>query len=279
VNAFEARFGGVARLFGWSGLKRLQAARVCVVGMGGVGSWAAEALARSGVGGLTLVDFDEVCISNVNRQLHAVTGRFGQPKVTVMAERLQAIHPDGVIHPIQAFLTASNAAEILSAGFDHVLDAIDQPAMKALLIARCRELNIRVTCAGAAGGRRDPTAIRVSDLSRVTHDRLLQAVRKILRSEHGCPGAHRRMGVDCVHSAEAVVYPTADGEVSTERGAADLRLDCRSGYGTAAFVTGAFGFAAASCVVRALAGSHLAMQSAVEAGHSQRRAPSVVCGD
>jgi tRNA threonylcarbamoyladenosine dehydratase len=254
VNAFEARFGGVARLVGWSGLKRLRAARVCIVGVGGVGSWAAEALARSGVGGLTLVDFDEVCISNVNRQLHAVTGRFGQPKVAVMAERLQTIDPEGVIHPVQAFLTASNAAQILSAGFDHVVDAIDQPAMKALLIAHCRELKIPVISVGAAGGRRDPTAIRVSDLSRVTHDRLLQAARKILRSEHGFARAPRCLGVDCVHSAEPVVYPTADGEVSLKRGSAvNLRLDCRSGYGTAAFVTGAFGFAAASCVVRTLA--------------------------
>jgi tRNA threonylcarbamoyladenosine dehydratase len=256
VNTFEARFGGLARLVGWPGLTRLRAAHVCVVGIGGVGSWAAEALARSGVGTLTLVDFDEVCISNVNRQLHAVTGRFGHPKVEVMAERIQAIHPDCVVRSVQAFLTASNAAEILGGGFDHVLDAIDRPLMKALLIAHCRELRIPVISAGAAGGRRDPTAIRVSDLSRVTHDRLLQVVRKALRTQHGFPRAPRCLGVDCVHSPEPVVYPTVNGDVSETRGSTvDLRLDCRSGYGTATFVTGAFGFAAAGCIVRALAGA------------------------
>lgn len=243
----------MARLVGWSGMTRLREAHVCVVGIGGVGSWAAEALARSGLGRLTLVDFDEICISNVNRQLHAVTGRFGQPKVDVMAERIQAIQPECLVRSVRAFLTASNAAEILGAGFDHVLDAIDRPVMKALLIARCREQNVPVISAGAAGGRRDPTAIRVSDLSCVTHDRLLQAVRKTLRGEHGFPRPPGRLGVNCVHSPEPVVYPTANGEVSKDRGSSiDLRLDCRSGYGTAAFVTGAFGFAAASCIVRAL---------------------------
>jgi tRNA threonylcarbamoyladenosine dehydratase len=256
VNSFAARFGGVARLVGGTGLRRLEAARVCVVGLGGVGSWAAEALARSGVGSLTLVDFDEVCISNVNRQLHAVTGQFGRSKVEVMTERVLAVHPGCAVRPVRAFLTASNAETILGAGFDYVLDAIDRPAMKALLIARCRDLGIPVVSAGAAGGRRESTGIRVSDLSRVTHDRLLQSVRKRLRTEHGYPRDGRRFGVECVHSAEPVVYPTADGEVSCERGdSGDLRLDCRSGYGTATFVTGAFGFVAAGRIVRVLAGA------------------------
>jgi tRNA threonylcarbamoyladenosine dehydratase len=254
VNSFEARFGGMARLIGWAGLTRLRAAHVCVVGIGGVGSWAAEALARSGLGTLTLVDFDDVCISNVNRQLHAVTGQFGQPKVEVMAERIRGIQPECTVRPVRAFLTASNAATILSGGFDYVLDAIDRPAMKALLIARCRESRLPVISVGAAGGRRDPTAVRVSDLSRVTHDRLLQSVRKTLRREHCFPRSGRRFGVDCVHSPEPVVYPTADGGVSEERGLAfDPRLDCRSGYGTAGFLTGTFGFVAAGCIVRVLA--------------------------
>lgn len=253
MNSFEARFGGVARLVGWPGLRRLQAARVCVVGLGGVGSWAAEALARSGVGSLTLVDFDEVCISNVNRQLHAMTGKFGRPKVEVMAHRIEAIHPDCTVRPLQSFLTASNARDILGAGFDHVVDAIDRPAMKTLLIACCRELGVAVVSAGAAGGRRDPTAIRVTDLSRVTNDRLLRIVRKTLRSDHGFPRGSERFGVDCVHSMEAVVHPTFEGDVSGDCGTdVDLRLDCRMGYGTATYVTGVFGFVAAGCVVRAL---------------------------
>jgi len=255
MNQYEARFGGIRRLYGADGQDRLARAHVCVVGIGGVGSWVVEALARTGLGALTLVDLDDVCISNVNRQLHAVTGAFGRPKVEAMAERIRLIQPDCRINAMQSLFTATTAAEILAAKYDGVVDAIDQTAMKALLIARCRALNIPIVTTGGAGGRRDPTALRVADLARTTHDGLLSATRKLLRDEHGFPRDPKvAFGVDCVYSTEAQVYPAADGSVcETREPGANLRLDCRSGYGTASFLTGAFGFAAAARMVKLIA--------------------------
>lgn len=248
------RFGGVARLMGRDGLARLQAARVAVIGVGGVGSWAAEALIRSGVGGLLLVDLDDVCVTNVNRQLPALDGTIGRPKVEVMAERLRAIHPTAAIQPLPEFFTAETAEAILAPPLDHVVDAIDSPSLKALLAAECRRRGVPVILSGGAGGRRDPTRIRVADLAESTHDGLLAQVRRLLRRRHGFPAAGRRMGVECAFTPEPPVFPAPDGGVCANREAAgDLRLDCRSGYGTACFVTGAFGFALASRVVQRLA--------------------------
>jgi tRNA A37 threonylcarbamoyladenosine dehydratase len=247
----EARFAGIRRLYGAEGVTRLRHAHVCIIGIGGVGSWAVEALARTGVGALTLVDLDDVCISNVNRQLHAVTGEFGKPKVAVMAARVKLINPDCAIQTEQKFFTAGTAEEILATKFDCVLDAIDSTPMKALLIAKCRKKQISIVTTGGAGGRRDPTAIRVNDLARATHDGLLANVRKLLRTEHHFPrDAKHEFGVRCVYSTEPQVFPASDGGVcdAPEPGTR-LRLDCRSGYGTATFVTGAFGFAAAAEVV------------------------------
>ena len=241
-------------MFGADGADRLRRARVCVVGIGGVGSWAVETLARSGIGQLTLVDLDDVCISNVNRQLHALDGEFGKPKVDVMAQRVRAIYPDCKVHPRQEFFLKSNAGTILSPGFDYVLDAIDSPARKCLLIAMCREKGIPVITTGAAAGRRDPTAVEVADLAFSDSDRLLQEVRKKLRVRHGFPRRNQPFGVECVFSRETVVYPGKDGSVCSERGdTTDLRIDCDSGFGTASFVTGAFGLVAASRIVRTIA--------------------------
>jgi tRNA threonylcarbamoyladenosine dehydratase len=254
MTPFEKRFGGVGRLFGIPGLERLRRAHVCVVGLGGVGSWAVEALARSGVGELTLVDLDDVCISNVNRQLHAVQGELGKPKVEVMARRVNAINPDCVVHPLHSFFLASNAEQILQNGFDVLLDAIDGVSAKCLLIAACRQRHIPVVTVGAAGGRRDPTAIEVTDLAFSSHDRLLQEVRRGLRRNYQFPRGDCAFGVECVFSREEPVFPSEDGGVCADRSASsDLRLDCNSGLGTTAFVTGAFGLAAAGRVVQQIA--------------------------
>lgn len=249
---YQARFSGIRRLLGAEGQERVRRAHVCVIGVGGVGSWAVEALARTGVGALTLVDFDEICISNVNRQLHAVTGEFGKPKVAVLAERVRLIQPDCDVRPLQTQFMASAAAEILDRGYDAVLDAIDRPRLKALLIAGCRERGIPIVSTGGAGGRRDPTQILVADLARTTHDNLLLITRNTLRDEHGFPrGPKKKFGVRCVYSPEAQVFPAKDGSVCERPELdADLRLDCRSGFGTACFVTGAFGFATAAEIVR-----------------------------
>ena len=256
MDHYERRFSGIGRLYGSEGLNRVRRAHVCVIGLGGVGSWAVEALARSGIGELTLVDLDDVCISNVNRQLHALEGELGKPKVEAMARRVRAINPDCGVHPVQAFFLKSNADEILQGRFDYVLDAFDSPARKCLLIALCRERTIPVITTGASAGRRDPTAVEVTDLAFSSHDRLLQEVRKKLRTRHGFPRGESPFGVECVVSREMVVYPGKDGLVGTSPGPEpDLRLDCDTGFGTASFVTGTFGFVAAGRIIQRIAGA------------------------
>src|ERR1039457_352903 len=169
MDSYAKRFGGIGRLYGKEGLDRIRRAHVCVVGLGGVGSWAVEALARSGIGALTLVDLDDVCISNVNRQLHALDGDLGKPKVEVMARRVRAINPDCVVHPMQAFFLKSNAQEILQARNYYLLDAFDSPSRKCVLIARCRERAIPVITRGPAAGRRVPPVVEVVHLTFSSH--------------------------------------------------------------------------------------------------------------
>jgi tRNA A37 threonylcarbamoyladenosine dehydratase len=259
---YLTRFGGLARLYSAAGLERLRVAHVGIVGVGGVGSWAVEALARSGVGRLTLVDLDEVCVSNVNRQLPALDGHIGRPKVEVLAERVRAINPEIAIEPLPHFFTASTADRLLAPRYDAVVDAIDDVANKCLLIARCRELGTPLVTCGGAGGRRDPTRVRTADLANATHDRLLGEVRRRLRREFGFPPDGLPFGVACVYSSEPPVYPQPDGSVCAtrppEQTGADLRLNCDAGFGTATFVTGAFGFAAAAWVVGRIAGAKTA---------------------
>lgn len=251
------RFGGVGRLFGREALDRLQAAHVCVVGVGGVGSWAVEALARSGIGALTIVDLDDVCVTNINRQLPALDGQIGRPKVDVLSERVHAINPHCRVTAVPEFLTAATAGRILSPAFDYVIDAVDRMSIKALIIAECRARGRPVATVGAAGGRRDPAQIRTGDLGEAS-DELLRQVRKKLRRDHGfAPGAHRgvtRLDVPCVWSAEKPVFPWANGTCAAEpEPGSNLKLDCESGFGTAVFVTASFGLGVAGLVVRAIA--------------------------
>jgi len=255
MSDFETRFGGIARLYGQNGLERLRTAHVCVVGIGGVGTWAAEALARSGVGMLTLVDLDEVCASNINRQIHALTETVGQAKVEVMAERIRAINPECKVTVEQQFFNEQTAGSLLKPKYDFVLDAIDSLSNKVLLLARCKQLGLPVIACGGAGGRRDGTQVRTADLSKVTHDRLLAEVRKRLRKEFQFPADGSAMGVECVFSAEPPVFALPDGSVCENRTASPdgTRLNCNGGLGSATFVTGAFGFAAAGLIVRKLA--------------------------
>jgi tRNA threonylcarbamoyladenosine dehydratase len=276
MDAYLKRFGGIGRLVGKGGLERLRQAHVCVVGLGGVGSWAVEALARSGVGELTLIDLDDVCISNVNRQLHAVEGELGKPKVEVLARRVLSINPECQVHPLHSFLLKSNVERIFQAPFQAVVDAIDSPSRKCVLIAECRRRGIYVVTTGGAGGRRDPTAIEVVDLAFTSHDRLLEEVRGVLRRNYGFPRGDRAFGVDCVLSREAPVFPTQAGSVCSDRSAAaDLRLDCHSGYGTASFITGTFGFVAASRVVEALVASNNPRHPAEGEPNAAARASSI----
>jgi tRNA A37 threonylcarbamoyladenosine dehydratase len=255
----DQRFGGIARLYGREALERFMAARVAVIGVGGVGSWAVESLARSGIGHLTLVDLDEICVTNVNRQLHAMDGQIGRQKTEAMAERVAAIHPGCEIRIEQRFFTARSAEEILTEKFDAVIDAIDTTGDKALLLAECaRRGLVTVTC-GGAGGRRDATRIRVADLAFTGKDPLLHQVRKLLRSGHGFPKVPMgdkpsAMGIEAVFSDEPQVFQQCDGSVSCDRPASgSQRLNCESGLGTVAHVTAAFGMIAAGRVLERLA--------------------------
>ena len=264
MSDFDFRFGGIARLYGTAALARFRAAHVMVVGIGGVGSWVVEALARSGVGRLSLVDLDEVCVSNINRQLHALDSTLGQPKAVVMAERARVISPEARVEARVEFFTAETGHRLLGLEPaqapgdrpDFVVDAIDSMANKVRLIALCHAAGIPLVVCGGAGGRRDPTAVRLSDLAAVTHDRLLSEVRKRLRREHGFSRTSKKLKIDCVHSAQAQVFPDRDGTVCASRASDDagpLRLNCDSGFGSATQVTGTFGFAAASRVLARLA--------------------------
>lgn len=252
------RFGGVGRLFGREALERLHAAHVCVIGAGGVGSWAVEALGRSGVGALTLIDLDDVCITNVNRQLPAIDGQIGRPKIGVLAERMRLINPECRVEVVHDFFTPASAERLLAPAYNYVIDAIDSMSHKALLIAECRRRQRPIVTVGGAGGRRDPTRIRAGDLGEASGDKLLRLVRKKLRRDHGfATGAQRgRMdfGVRCVWSEEPPVFPWADGTcAAVPEPGSNLTLDCESGFGTAMFVTAAFGLAAAGEAVRAIA--------------------------
>lgn len=249
------RFGGIARLYGTDALKRLLASHVCVVGIGGVGSWAAEALARSAVGSITLIDPDEICRTNLNRQIHALEGTIGQAKVEVMRDRILMIHPDCRIDARQSFFTAATAESVLATRYDYVIDAIDNAHHKCRLIIDCRERQIPIICAGGAGGRRDPNQIRIADLARAIQDPLLARVRRILRQDYGFPrNLKKNFRVDCVYSPELSVYPQTDGSVCEKRDPEAARRPGReSGLGTVSFVTGAFGFAAAARVIERIA--------------------------
>jgi tRNA A37 threonylcarbamoyladenosine dehydratase len=247
--SWQQRFSGIDRLYGTGSVARFAQCRVAVVGMGGVGSWLVEALARSGVGHLTLIDADDICVSNTNRQLPALTGQYGRPKVEAMAERCRAINPQITVETIASFLTASNLEALLDRGFDLVLDACDSFRTKVELIAWCRRRKVSLVVVGSAGGRTDPTLVRIRDLSRTEHDAMFALIRKKLRSEFNFPkNRDRYFGVPAIYSLENVRYPQPDGTVCGVRPNAGpdaaLKLDCGAGLGAATHVTGAFAFAA-----------------------------------
>jgi tRNA A37 threonylcarbamoyladenosine dehydratase len=250
------RFAGVTRLYGEEAAARFRAAHAVVVGLGGVGSWAAEALARSAVGRLTLVDLDHVAESNTNRQIHALGDAYGKAKVDAMADRLAAINPACRLHAVDAFAAPDNAASLV-AGADVVLDCIDQVVAKAALIAAARATAVPVVTCGAAGGRTDPTRIRCDDLGRLAGDPLLAKVRHKLRRDHGFPplqgGRAPKFGVVGVYSDEPLrrPAPVCDADGHAVPGAA---LAC-AGYGSGVVVTATMGFVAAAQALAVLAGA------------------------
>ncbi|MDN5370338.1 MAG: tRNA threonylcarbamoyladenosine dehydratase [Shewanella sp.] len=257
-DAYQLRFGGIARLYGVKALRLFSEAHVMIIGIGGVGTWVAEALARSGIGNISLMDLDDVCVTNSNRQIHALASTVGQSKVKVMAERIKEINPLCQVTEIEDFICADNLAEYLppAGATDFVVDCIDAVKPKAALIAWCKRNKIPLVTVGGAGGQLDPTLVSVTDLAKTIQDPLLAKVRNLLRREYNfSKNPQRRFGVDAVFSSEQLKYPQPDGSVcnSKEGVTGSMRMDCSAGFGAVTSVTGTFGFVAASRVLLKLA--------------------------
>ncbi len=269
----ERRFGGLRRLYGAAGYERLRTGRFAVVGLGGVGSWAAEALARSGVAELVLIDLDHVAESNVNRQVQALTPTLGQAKAQALAERIALIHPGCRVHTVEEFASEDNWPALLPVAVDGLVDACDQVRAKEALARWSLAARVPAVVVGAAGGKRRPELVQVADLAETTHDPLLAALRQHLRRAGAVPrqagGAKQAIGITCVFSREAVALPErlptgagGDGGGEDEGGAAanaceaapaatDGSLNC-AGYGSSVMVTATFGMVAASAAVSQL---------------------------
>lgn len=245
--AIDRRFGGVERLFGIGGAQRIRDAHVAIVGVGGVGSWVAESLARSGVGRLTLIDFDHVAESNINRQIHATASSIGQPKVEAMRQRIESFFPECRVTCVEEFANAGNWPTILPNGVTCVVDACDQTSTKTVIaawaiISKCIHVMV-----GAAGGKRHAQLAAVADLVDVSHDPLLAKVRYQLRKDHSAPRDGKRMGIDCVFSRECVSPPDASCGIL-----GDGTLNCH-GFGSLVTVTATFGQCATGIILNKLA--------------------------
>ena len=254
MTNYEMRFGGIKRLYGDVALDILKKSHVCVIGIGGVGSWSVEALARSGVGKITLVDLDEICVTNVNRQVHALDGQIGKSKVEVMKQRALLINPEIQIEYFLDFFTEDSASEILEVKYDYVIDAIDSLVNKAILINECLKRSIPVLTVGGAGGKLDPTTVLVEDLCDSWNDRLLQKLRKYLRGNYSFPREKVKFGVKSVFSHELPYLYQDDGSVCqiTNAELKSYKLDCYTGYGSITPVTATLGFVAANEVIKDL---------------------------
>ncbi|QJR82513.1 tRNA cyclic N6-threonylcarbamoyladenosine(37) synthase TcdA [Alteromonas pelagimontana] len=253
----KQRFGGISRLYGADATTTLARSHVCIVGIGGVGSWTAEALARSGVGNLTLIDLDDVCVTNTNRQIHALTDSIGQPKVEVMARRIRLINPDCQVNAIEDFATSDTVSEYITTQMDAVVEATDSVRAKAAIIAFCKRNKIAVVTIGGAGGQIDPTQVTVGDLSKTIQDPLAAKLRSELRRSYNfTKNVKRKFGVECVYSTEQLRYPQPDGSVCFNKSVLEggTRLDCAGGFGAVVTVTSTFGMFAAARIINRLTG-------------------------
>jgi len=258
---YSLRFNGIARLYGQHGAQTLEQAHFCVIGIGGVGSWVAEALARNGIGSITLIDLDDICISNVNRQIHALSETIGLSKVEVMRDRIKQINPGCIVNIIEDFVTEDNLSELLSLKddkFDYIIDAIDSVNIKTRIIAFCKRNKLPIITIGGAGGQVDPSKVAITDLSKTYQDPLLAKVKNQLRREFNFPRADlpkankRKFSIDAVFSTEQLRYPNNDfqhsGQVCLAKpeqngeNGSSMRLDCSGGFGATTHVTATFAF-------------------------------------
>lgn len=252
----QNKFGGTQRLYSQQGIERLNRATVTIVGIGGVGSWIAEALARTAVGNIILIDLDDICITNTNRQIHAIDDNIGQLKVEVMAARIKSINRECQVKVVTDFVNKDNIAKYLNSDTDFVIDAIDNARVKAAIVHHCKRNKIKVITIGGAGGQQDPLKITVGDLSRSWQDPLSAKVRNELRRNYGfSKNLKRRFGIECVYSTEQLLYPNSDGSVTYEKPAREgsARLDCAQGLGAGVVVTATFGMIAAARVLNWIA--------------------------
>jgi tRNA A37 threonylcarbamoyladenosine dehydratase len=252
---FERRFGGIARLYGQPALERFRAAHVCVIGVGGVGSWIVEALARSAIGALTLIDLDNVAESNINRQVQALSSTIGQAKIDALAERIALINPYCKLTLVEDFIAPDNLGQMIGGrGYDYVVDAIDNARAKAALVAYCRDLGIALITIGGAGGQTDPTRIAVRDLAKTEQEPLLKRVRKLLRTNYGFPrGEKNKFNVDAVFSMEPLLVPEAGAACELDAAQPGITgINC-AGFGSSVVVTASFGMVAAAHILRKLA--------------------------
>lgn len=251
-ESYLQRFAGLSRLFGSAGMDALASASVAVIGIGGVGVWSAEALARSGINNITLIDLDDLALSNVNRQLHAMTSTIEQSKVEVMRLRILDINPDCNVTAIEDFVTAENVAQYLTPQFDVVIDAVDSVSAKTAIIAYCKRNKIKIITVGGAGGQVDPLQVHAVDLTKTIQDPLLAKVRSDLRRNYGfSSNPKRRFSVEAIYSSEQLRYPAADGQVTFAKTNAQgsAKMDCSTGFGAFVGVTATFGLVAASRAV------------------------------
>jgi tRNA threonylcarbamoyladenosine dehydratase len=247
-ESYQQRFGGIARLYGDAALAALARGHFVVIGLGGVGTWAAEALARSGIGQITLIEMDEVCITNTNRQLHALASTIGHSKNQILAARLREINPEIIVNSIEDFLDRENMTQHIGQHYDVVIDATDAAHIKARLIAYCSAIKVRIVTVGSSGGKRNPQLVTVADLAGTSGDPLLAKVRTQLFREHNfARDQNRKFRIDAVFSTEQMVYPKPDGSVCMDKQflGEGVKLDCAGGFGASVMVTGSFGFAAA----------------------------------
>lgn len=248
-NSYQQRFAGIARLYGEQALVQLSQAHMMVIGIGGVGSWLAEALARSGVGKISLLDMDDVCVSNINRQLHALQSTVGQSKIELMAQRLRDINPEIEVRCIDDFLDQDNLQDYISRDIHVVIDAIDSGKLKAALVAHCRSAKQQVITLGSAGGKVDPARVLSGDLSKTIKDPLLARVRKILRQQYGFPRNPKRVfSVEAIYSPEQMRYPDGKGGFTEQKPSQESGqgLDCAGGFGSITMVTSVFAMHAAN---------------------------------
>jgi tRNA threonylcarbamoyladenosine dehydratase len=259
TESYLQRFSGIARLYGQSALQCFSQAHICVIGIGGVGSWVAESLARSGIGQITLIDMDDVCVTNTNRQIHALKSNIGKAKTSVMAERILQINPDCIVNEVDDFINADNVNQYLgdkqNPRYDYIIDAIDSVRDKAAVLAYCRRQKLKVITIGGAGGQKDPTQIKITDLAKTVQDPLVAKLRERLKNDYKLnKDSKGKFSIPCVFSTEQLTYPASNGQICVMKSQAQgpKKMDCESGFGAITTVTATFGFVAVSYVLNKL---------------------------